>query len=188
MKNNFSIFGILILIIAALGCIGDDTSKANKVVDEANEYIKKANASVEKAGEFGTRLDEMLRSVDNKADLEKAREIAGELAREYDSMNENFSKGGAKFEEASKMDVKEKHREYLETKAKEMKLRADYSAELKKIPTELIENDNKSQFREVMTSQLDKVRAMTKEAQELGDKADQIVKENPDVMQQGSSK
>lgn len=188
MKNYFSIFSVSILVFVVMGCIGDDTKKANELVDQANEYIKKANESVDSAGSLGTQLDEMLSDVKNKDDLEKARDVARDLSREYDSMNENFGKGGEKFEEASKLKVKEKHKEYLETKAQEMKLRAEYAAELKKIPTELIENDSESRFREVLTRQLEIVKAKTKQAQELGDKADKIVKENPDVMQQNSSK
>jgi len=102
----------------------------------------------------------------------------------YESMSENFKKAGEKFDEASKLKLKEKHKEYLETKAKEMKLRGEYSAELKKIPQALIDSANEKAYRETVADLSEKINKMTEEAKTLGDKATQIQKDNPDVMEQ----
>ncbi|MBX3300087.1 MAG: hypothetical protein KF736_11560 [Acidobacteria bacterium] len=184
MKNTLGILAAAFLIVAAIACNLDETSKANTLVDEANVLLRTANASVEKATKLSDELDSQLGKISDKSDLEDARKTAKDLNAEYDSMADNFKKAAEKFEEASKLKIKDAHKQYLETKAKELRIRSDYAIELKKIPTELIENDSKSQFQDVVSKTMEKVKAMTKEAQELSEKADKIVKDNPGVLEQ----
>jgi hypothetical protein len=188
MKNTSGIIALVIVIMAAIACSSDDTQKANALVDEANAFLRTANASVANASKLGDDLDATLAAMKGKTRPDETGEVATELLKEYDGMAENFRKAADKFDEASKLNIKEKHKEYLETKAKELNTRADYSTELKKIPADLIRNDDKAKFQELLNSTMDKVQSLTKEAQELSDKADTIVRENPDVMQQGEPK
>lgn len=184
MKNLTGILAILILLCAGLACSGDDTTKANETVGEANKFVSTANESVVKASamfdEFETKVD----SIKNDTGLEEAKKMAKDLMPLYDSMSENFTKAGQKFDEASKLKIKEKHKEYLETKAKEMKLRGEYSAELKKIPQALIDSKGEKDYRDAASAVAEKVNKMTSEAKALGEKATQIQKDNPDVMEQ----
>jgi len=183
MKNKNGILAAIILSVIAIACSGiDDTEKANGIVDEANKFVKTANESVEKSQKFGNEFDAKISAIKNKDDLEKARSLAKDMSKEYDSMIENFKKASEKFDEASKLKLNEKFKEYLDIKAKEMKQRSEYSAELKKVPQKLIESDSETEFRDLYKSQFDKVKTMVKDAQELAEKADKIVKDNPDVM------
>lgn len=184
MKNTTGILAILMMIFVGLACSGDDTLKANEIVGEANKFVATANESVMKAStkydEYETKVDAMK----TEDDLEKTRTFAKELMPLYDAMSENFRKAGEKFDEASKLKIKEKHKEYLETKAKEMKLRGEYSAELKKIPQALIDSSGEKQYRQTVADLSEKINKMTEEAKTLGEKATQIQKDNPDVMEQ----
>lgn len=183
MKNRNGILAAILLSIIAIACSGtDDTDKANAVVDEANKFVRTANESVDKSQKLGTEFDAKISAIKNKDDLEKARLHAKEMSKEYDTMVENFKKAGDKFEEASKLKLNEKFKEYLDIKAKEMKLRSEYSAELRKVPQKLIESDSESEFKALYKSQFDKVKTMVKDAQEQAEKADKIVKDNPDVI------
>jgi len=184
MKNLTGILAILTMIFIGLACSSDDTTKANEVVHDANKFVATANESVVKAS---TKYDEYEGKVDaikNDKDLENVRALAKELLPLYDSMSENFTKAGAKFDEASKLKIKEKHKEYLETKAKEMKLRGEYSAELKKIPQALIDSSGEKAYRDAVSSIAEKVNKMTTEAKDLGEKATKIQTDNPDIMEQ----
>lgn len=183
MKNINGIIAAVVLALIALACSGtDDTNKANEIVKEANNSVKTANESVDRSQKLGSEFDTQISAIKNKDDLEKTRTLAKDLSKEYDLMIENFKKAGDKFDEASKLKLNEKFKEYLDTKAKEMKLRSDYAAELKKIPVKLIESDSESEFKSLYKSQFEKVKTMVKDAQELADKADKIVKDNPDVI------
>ena len=184
MKNVLGIFAIVIIIVAGLACSTDDTTKANAVVDEANKFVAAANESVKKGSRLGDEFDQKVSAIKSKSDLADARDLGRNLMKEYDSMVDNFKKAGDKFDEASKLKIKDKHKEYLETKAKEMKLRSDYAVEMKKIPQALIDTDSKSDFTDTVKKLVAKIKTMTSDAQDLSDKGDKIVKENPDIMQQ----
>ena len=74
-------------------------------------------------------------------------------------MVENFKKAADKFDEASKLKLNDKFKEYLETKAKEMKLRSEYAGELKKVPQKMIDSDSESEFKDVYKTQFDKAKS-----------------------------
>ena len=186
MKNTIGVLSVGLLIFAGLACsaLSDDTAKANDIVGEANKFVTTANESVVKADKLATEFDTKVAAIKGAADLEKARSLSKDLIKEYDAMADNFKKAGEKFDEASKLKIKDKHKEYLETKAKEMKLRSDYTLELKKVPQKLIDSDSKTDFKDTLTAQLAKVKTMTSDAKDLADKADKIAKDNPDVLSQ----
>lgn len=184
MKNLTGILAVLILICVGLACSSDETAKANETVGEANKFVTAANESVVKAGTLYDEYEAKVDSIKGDDGLEEARKMAKDLMPLYDSMSQNFTKAGEKFDEASKLKIKDAHKQYLETKAKEMKLRGEYSAEMKKIPQALIDSSGEKAYREAVTTVIEKVNKMTTEAKTLGDKATQIQKDNPDVMQQ----
>jgi len=187
MKNLTGVFAIFMLLLIGLACsgsFGDETTKANVLVDDANKFVTTANESVTKVGTKADELEKKIDAIKGDADLKSARDFGKELMPLYDSMSENFKKASDKFDEASKVKIQEKHKEYLETKAKEMKLRSEYALELKKIPQALIDSDGEKAFRDASGKIAENVNKMTKEAKELSDKADKIQKDNPDVMKQ----
>lgn len=184
MKNSVGIFAILAVLLVGLACsaLSDETSKANSLVDEANKFVTTANESVTKGGKIADEFDGMLTKIKKNSDLEKTRGVAKDLIKEYDVVIENFKKAADKFDEASKLKINDKHKEYLEVKAKEMKLRSDYTAEAKRVPQALIDSDSKNTFNDTMKTQLAKVKSMNSDANDLSDKADKLVKDNPDIM------
>ncbi len=185
MKNVTGILAVLVLIVVGLACSdGLETKKANEIIAEANNFIVTANENVDKASK---KYDEFIKKVDgikNNDEVDKVRDFGKELFPLYDVMSENFKKASEKFDEASKLKVNPKYKEYLETKAKEMKSRSDYAAELKKIPQALIDTKNKQDYEKEREKINENVKKMTTEAKELGDKADKIQKENPDIIKQ----
>ncbi len=185
MKNINGLTAILVLILIGLACSdGMETEKANGIIAEANKFITTANENVEKSSK---KYEEYVKKVDgikSNDEVDKVRDFGKELFPLYDAMSENFKKASEKFDEASKLKVNPKYKEYLETKAKEMKLRSDFSAELKKIPQALIDTKTKQDYEKERDKINENIKKMTAEAKELGDKADKIQKDNPDVIKQ----
>src|SRR5829696_4305183 len=113
MKNLTAILAVLMMILAGLACSGDETEKANVLVDEANKLIAEGNKNVQDAETKGTEFDKKVTEIDNNDDHKKVSEFADkELVPLYDKMKDNFQKAGEKFEAAGKLKVSEKYKEY----------------------------------------------------------------------------
>jgi undecaprenyl pyrophosphate synthase len=184
MKNLTGILAILMMIFIGLACSGDDTEKANALVDEANKFIVEGNKSVEQADSKLKEFDAKVDALKNEDDLKAARDFGKQLTPLYDSMKDNFQKASEKFDAASKLKLNDKFKEYLETKAAEMKKRSEYGNELKAIPKALDDAEGEKAYRDATATIVEKVQKMSKEAQELADKATKIQKDNPSIMKQ----
>jgi hypothetical protein len=185
MKNITGLLAISLMILAGLACSGgNDTAKANELVDEANKFLTEANNSAKKMEAKGKEFDTKVAAVKGEADLKEARDLGKELLPLYESMKENFQKAGEKFTEAGKLAVNEKYKEYLETKGQEMKKRSELAGELKAIPQALDEAKSEKAYKEAIAKIAEKVQKMNKEAKELADKGDKIQKDNPDIIKQ----
>lgn len=184
MKNLTAILAALLLILVGLSCKDKDTQKANDMVAEANKFVTTANENVTKAETKYKEYVDKVEAINSDDKLKAAREFGKELFPLYDAMSENFKKASEKFDEASKLKINEKHKEHLETKAKEMKLRSDYALEMKKIPQALIDSENKKKYEENRDKIKENAEKILKEAKELGEKAEKIQKDNPEVFKQ----
>lgn len=186
MKNLTGILAIAVLILVGLACKdGMETDKANKIIDEANKLITTANENVEKAGKKYDEYTKKVDEIDSEKELEEARDFGKkELFPLYDAMSENFKKASEKFDEASKLKVNPKYKEYLETKTQELKKRSEYALELKKIPQALIDSKKKKDYEENRDKIVESANKMIKEAKELDEKAEKIRKDNPDIIKQ----
>jgi hypothetical protein len=185
MKNLTGILMIIVLVMAGLACSGgDDISKINGLVDEANKFVTEANDAVKKVEAKGSEFDKKVDSVKSEADLKTVREMGKELLALYETMQSNFQKASDKFAEAGKVASNPKFKEYFELKAQEMKKRSELSGELKGIPKALDEAASEKVYKESAVKVVAKVQQLTKEANEIGEKADKIQRENPDIIKQ----
>src|SRR5687768_5093349 len=104
MKNLTGILTIIVLVMAGLACSGgDDISKINGLVDEANKFVTEANDAVKKVEVKGGEFDKKVDSVKSEADLKTVREMGKELLALYETMQGNFQKASDKFAEAGKI-------------------------------------------------------------------------------------
>lgn len=182
MKNFTGYLAFIILIMVGLACSGDETQKANELVKEANKFIMQATEDAKKADEKGNEYDTKLAKITNDNQLEELRNLGKEVMKNYDSINESFTKASSKFDEASKLKINEKFKEYLEIKAKEMKKRSEYFLEIKKIPQALIDSKSKQEYLSESAKIGTSAKKMIDEAKDLAEKGDKIVKDNPSVI------
>ena len=182
MKNLTAIAAVLLMIIAGLACTGNETEKANVLVDEANKLIADGNKNVQDAETKGGEFDKKVSEIDNNDDHKKASEFGEkELLPLYEKMKDNYQKAGEKFETASKLKVEDKYKEYLELKGLEFKKRAEQAEALKSIPKTLTASKNEQEYQEKVGKDVEKAQKLLKEAEELAGKATKIQNENPGI-------
>ena len=170
-----SLMAGLFFLAVVLACGStDETDKANKLVNEGNKAIeegKKLAASAE------AKKSKMLQT--NVAQLSDARTTANEAIRDYDQAQEKVKEAAAKFEEASKLQINDKFKEYLSLKVKEFNKRAELLEALKAIPQALIDSQNRQSFISRANEATQKAERLSKEADDLEAQADKIQSDNP---------
>jgi hypothetical protein len=168
---------LLFLVAAVLACSSsDETAKANKLVDEGNAAVQEAKKFVTEAEE---KKQKMLQTKVSK--LEEARATARESIAAYDKAKEKCKAASKKYEEASKLKIKDKFKEYLALKVKEYDKRAELVETAKGTPQALIDSKNRTGFIKMANANNERVDRLTKEADDLAAQADKLQKDNPDL-------
>lgn len=178
-----AVMALFLMVAAALACnFGDETDKANKLVDEGNTSVQDARKYITEAEEKKAKMLEAVDAIKGDEDLEAARKTAKEVITAYDKAKEKCEDVAKKFEEASKLKINEKFKEYLSIKVSEFKKRADLVDAAKGTPQALIDSKNKASFMTLAKSTAEKVDKLNKEADDLAGQAEKVQKENKDVI------
>jgi hypothetical protein len=175
-----AVAALLLLVAAVLACgSSDETDKANKLVDEGNAAVQDAKKFVAEAEE---KKQKMLNTP--AAQLALARETAKDAIAAYDKAKEKCKEASKKYEEASKLKVKDKFKEYLTIKVKEYDKRAELVETAKGTPQALIDSQNRTAFIGMANANNERVDRLTKEADDLAGQAEKLQKDNPDMFKQ----
>ncbi len=167
----------LILLGVVLACGNtDETAKANQLVTEGNAAIDQGKKLVADAEEKKTK---MLQT--NVAQLAEARTLANEAIRAYDQAEGKAKEAASKFEEASKLQINDKFKEYLNLKVKEFNKRAEVMEALKAIPQALIDSQNRQSFISRANEATQKAERLNKEAEDLETQGDKVQTDNPEA-------
>ena len=113
--------------------------------------------------------------------LAEARVTAAEAIAAYDKAAEKCKEAAQKYDEASRLSISDKFKEYLILKVKEYNKRAEMVATAKGTPQALIESTNRSSFVIRANSNNNKVDQLYKEAEDIGAQADKLQKDNPNI-------
>ena len=167
---------LLAAVLACSGSIGNETEKANKLVNEGNAAVQDANKFVTEAEE---KKGQMLKT--KISEIEEARTLAKEAIAAYDKAEDKCKEAAKKYEEASKLRINDKFKEYLALKVKEYNKRAEVAETAKGTPQALIDSENQKSFVTRANANNEKVDALGKEAEEFASQSDKLEKENPDI-------
>lgn len=181
-KTNQTVSNALLAVLLLLGVVlacsfGDETEKANKLVSEGNAAIDEGKKFVADAEEKKNRM--LQTSV---AQLADARTLAREAIRAYEQAEQKAKEAAGKFDEASKLKVSDKFKEYLSLKVKEFNKRAELVEALKGTPQALIDSENRANFISHASEANQKAEGLAKEADDLAAQADKLQKDNPDTI------
>ena len=175
--HSSAVMALLLLVAAVLACssMGDETPKANQLVQEGNAAVEAAKKYVADAVQ---KQQEMLQM--KVAQLNEARALAKDAIADYDLAKEKCKEASKKYEEASKLKIKDKFKEYLALKVKEYDKRAELIETAKGTPQASLDAKNRSSFISMANANNERVDRLTKEANDLGAQADKVEKDNPD--------
>jgi hypothetical protein len=182
-KKRFDVFIPLLLIFTvALACSNDETQKANSLVDAANESVKDANKNTEDGLAKIYSMEAMLPRIKSPNDLNAARTVANDCIAILNKAKDKYTDAASKLEEADKMSINEKLKEYLDLKAQEMKKRSEAMETAIREPQALIDSNSVSEYTFKVKSITDSFKNLRQEADDLAKKADKLQEENKDVI------
>ena len=179
-RHSSTFMALLLLVAAVVACsTGMETEKANKLVDEGNAAVKDGKTFVTDAE---AKKQKMLQTP--VAELAEARTLAKEVIALYDKAEEKCKEAAKKYEEASKLKLGDKFKAYLEIKVKEYNKRAEIVETAKGTPQALIDSESQEGFTARANENNAKVDKLSKEANDLGEQATKMEKDNPDMFKQ----
>ena len=167
---------LVVAVLACSGSIGNETVKANKLVEEGNAAVQEGKKYVEDAEE---KKDKMLHT--KVSQLAEARTLAKEAIAAYDKAQEKCKEAAKKYDEASKLKISDKFKEYLALKVKEYNKRAEVMETAKATPQALLDSESQKSFITRAKANNEKIDALAKEAEDLAGQSDKLQKDNPDI-------
>ena len=177
-----TLFALFIVLGIGLACSGtsDETDKANKLVDDGNSAVTDGKKFMTDAQEKITTM----MGTEVPQHLSDARTLANEAIRLYGQAEDKCKAAASKYDEASKLKIDDKFKDYLATKVKEYNKRADLIEALKEVPQALIDAHDRNAFTSRANAANQKAESISKEADDLADQAEKIRKDNPNSFKQ----
>lgn len=152
------------------------SERANRLIDECNAMAQEVKKYVADAEE---KKQKMLHTT--VAELAEARTTAKDAIVAYDKAEEMCKEVSKKYEEATKLKLKDEFKEYLLLKTKEFDKRAELVKTAKGMPQALIDSESHASFVSLANANNEKVDKLTKEADDLRAQAERLQKRNPDM-------
>ncbi|HEV2913098.1 MAG TPA: hypothetical protein VGX92_07270 [Pyrinomonadaceae bacterium] len=189
-KRNASL-AVALLIGFVLACNsvggGDETDKANKLVAEANTAIEAGNKAAIEAGRKNDRIFDEIKSSSFDEDKERLSATAKEAISGFTQSAERFREAARKFEEASKLKINDKFKEYLVLKSQEFNKNAEQVEAAKLMPQAVLDSEDAETLSQKVRENKARYDKLEKEAKELADKAEKVRAENKDKFQGDNS-
>src|SRR5258706_9354285 len=176
-RHSSTFMALLLLVAAVLACSsGDETEKANKLADEGNAAVEEGKKVFQDADD---KKQKMLKT--NVSELAEARTLAKEAIAAYGKAEDKCKEAAKKYDEASKLKISDKFKEYLGIKVKEYNKRAELVEAAKGTPQALIDSESRDSFVSRANENNAKVDKLSKEAEDLAAQATKLEKDNPDL-------
>lgn len=179
--KRYTMLALMALLTFAVACnLGDETEKANTMINEGNQLVTDGNKLAEEAGTKNNQLYDNL-SDDNFAEEQaKLKSTAQEAVDGFEKSAGKFRDAAAKFEEASKLKVDEKFKEYLTNKAQEFKKNAEGAEVAKSLSKAFMDSADGPALLKKIAELKPRVEQLSKEAAEFQQKAEKVRTENKD--------
>jgi hypothetical protein len=172
--------GIILLLVAfAAACM--ETGKANKLIDAGNAAIAEANKLLEDANAKGEKAGRLFKEEQSDAEKAEMESTAKAAIDSYEKSAAKYREAAAKFDEASKLKIQDKLKEYLTLKSQSITKNAELSdAAISDCKTVIAGGDPTVVMKQVSDNQ-ERLSKLGKEAADLAAKADKIQQDNKDI-------
>lgn len=171
----------LAAFVAGCSLLGGDTAKANKLIDEGNALNQEGNS-------YAIDGANKLKEIDAKmADFPSNRaEIKGPAQDAIDTFNKSIGKlreATAKYDEAVKLNVEEKFKEYLSLQTKAIRKEIEKLEALNEMPRQLLDESNNDA--EAVLKKLEaigeRVTKLNQEQKDFESQANKVREQNPSI-------
>ncbi len=177
----------MLLIGLIIGCnYADQTTEANLLINEAKQFSDNAGKTDgEFAGLMSRILSLDLQNTENKELYRQNNKSKfDELINLGEQLNKNRGETVSKLEQAAKLNVNGKFKDYLELKVKENRKLAEIDKLKLTAAKEFLNEETNNDFKKAVRNyRLQNFEDSENKATDFSNKADQIVKENPNVFQ-----
>jgi hypothetical protein len=170
-----------LLAVFALACnLGDETDKANKLIDEGNTLVTDGNKMVQEATAKNNQLYDNLNDENFADEQARLKTTAQEAIDGFDKSAAKYKDAAQKFEDASKMKVDDKFKEYLSLKAQEFRKNAEGAEVGKSLSKAFIDSADGPSLLKKINELKPRVESLSKEATAFQEKAEKIRTDNKD--------
>jgi hypothetical protein len=184
-----AVLALVVLAALALACgalknLGSNSqADANKLVQDANNELKEVDRI---ADDNESKMD-ALDKADKDGDSKQVKSLLDDLMKAIDDGLKHGDVAASKLEEASKMKVDDKYKEYLSLKSQSLRKQIDAFKERKeaaKIMRDNYDNTDKTAMQKAKDDFKKKnanFKKLLGEAKDLSRKADDIARQNPNI-------
>jgi len=198
MKTKCLLLGFSLLLLAFAACM--ETDKANKLIEAGNALITEGNTLVQEAGAKNDKVFDTLSTATPKTsddeeeggsgpaavDTKAVNSTAQEAISGFEKSAVKYREAAAKFDEASKLKIHEKLKEYLVLKTQEFNKRAELSEAAKSNCKAVLDGGDKATMLKQIASNQERITKLNTEASDLAAKADKIQQENKSIFKPDS--
>lgn len=188
-RNSLIALAMLIgFVLACSGSLGDETAQANKLVNEANALIQEGNKLSTDASAKNDKVFNELKPATFDEDKERLKGAAQEAVDGFSKSAQKFRDAAKKFEEASKLKINDKFKEYLQLKTQEFNKNAEQMETAGLMPKAVLDSPDAETLSQKIKENKERYDKLEKEAKELSDKAEKVRAENKDKFEPNSNK
>ena len=187
--NNRNKLNTIFIVLAAAALVlacgggGDQLAEANKRVDEANKKIDEVNDLIKKTEAqnqilFGANIQTVGQLNYYK---DRMRSTAKDIVDSYEKAGVTLKEVAKIFDDASRLNVSDKYKEYVKLKSDEFGKRAEAADIRKGNAQAFIEIDSPRTMAQKFNDNNDKFAKKVKEADDIAEKAKKIEADNKDI-------
>lgn len=171
----------LVSLVAGCSLLGGDTTKANKLIDEGNALNQEGNKYAVEGADKLKEIDSMMAGFPgNRAEIKGTAQSSTDT---FDKSINSLRGAAAKYEEAAKLNVDEKFKEYLTLQAKAIRKEIEKLEALNEMPKQLLDDSNTSAtaLEGKLTKISERVTKLNQEQKDLEAQAGKVREQNPGI-------
>ena len=185
--KRLTLWAVVLLAAFATACM--ETEKANKLIVVGNAAITEGNKLLEDANAKNDKLVDSLNAAASKSpddeesgpavDTQAIKSTAQSAIDGFEKSATKFREAAAKFDEASKLKIHEKLKEYLTLKSQSFTKLAELADAMKGNSKTVIDT---GALPKNLDENGERINKLLKEANELNEKANKIQQDNKDII------
>lgn len=185
--KSFTRFALLFFACFAQACSSSNQmDKANRLVESGSASVAEGDKLFKEAVLNSDKLFETISPEQYLQERDSVKELAQQAAGGFEKSAAKYREAAAKFDEASKLSIHEKLKEYLTLQTQMYNKRAEQSDISKATPLAFIDSIDAEALQKKRMDNQQRVDELEKEAADLAEKSNKIQQENKSIFKPDS--